>query len=140
MEKELKSCTGILLRADLTGHGHSTLFGRNWLIGWIGSALLGQPSKAFFDNTFILGFNFRSRECPDLKFYNCYCFFCIKIKELPKYTNKSTHRKIVAKVGHKADLFANIYNMFSKCTANVLQKYIFWKLLLFKDNKFIIGA
>ena len=22
MEKELKSCTGVLLRADLTGHGH----------------------------------------------------------------------------------------------------------------------
>ena len=42
MEKRLKSCTGILLRADLTGHGHATLFGRLWLIGY---ALLGQPSK-----------------------------------------------------------------------------------------------
>ena len=27
MEKELKSCTGVLLRADLTRHGHPTLFG-----------------------------------------------------------------------------------------------------------------
>ena len=42
MEKELKSCSGILLRADLTGHGHPTLFGRNRLIGWIGYALLGH--------------------------------------------------------------------------------------------------
>ena len=73
-------------------------------------------------------------------------FFCTKIKELPKYTNKSTHRKIVAKVGHKADLFANIYNMFVLqifVLQNVLQKYLFWKfeLLLFKDknNEFIIG-
>ena len=69
-------------------------------------------------------------------------FFCTKIKELPKYTNKSTHRKIVAKVGHKADLFANIYNMFSKCTAKCTSK-VFWKFesLLFKDknNEFIIG-
>ena len=24
MEEELKSCTGVLLRADLTGHGHSS--------------------------------------------------------------------------------------------------------------------
>ena len=39
MEKELKSCTGVLLRADLTGHSHPTLFGRNWLICWIGHAL-----------------------------------------------------------------------------------------------------
>ena len=29
----LKSCTGVLLRAVLTGHGHPTLFSRNWLIG-----------------------------------------------------------------------------------------------------------
>ena len=28
LEKELKSGTGGLLRADLTGHGHFTLFGR----------------------------------------------------------------------------------------------------------------
>ena len=58
-----------------------------------------------------------------LSFTSTIAFLCMKIKELPKYTNKSTHRKIVAKVGHKADLFANIYNMFSKCTANVLQKH-----------------
>ena len=31
MEKELKSCTGVLLRADLTGHGHPTCFGRKGL-------------------------------------------------------------------------------------------------------------
>ena len=115
-----------LLRSPcLRGHSHPTLLGRNWLIGCIGYALLVQPSKAFFDNTFILGFNFHSRECSALTLSFTTAFFCMKIKELPKYTNKSTHRKIVAKVGHKADLFANIYNMFSKCTANVLQKYIF---------------
>ena len=45
MGRELKSCTGVLLRADLTGHSHPTLFGRNWPIGGIGHALLGQPSK-----------------------------------------------------------------------------------------------
>ena len=45
MEKELKSCTGVLLRADLTGRGHPTLFGRNWLIGRIGHALLGHPCR-----------------------------------------------------------------------------------------------
>ena len=27
MKKELKSCTGVLLIADLTGHGHPTCFG-----------------------------------------------------------------------------------------------------------------
>ena len=42
MEKELKSCTGVLLRADLTGHSHSSPVCQN---GWDGRALLGQPSK-----------------------------------------------------------------------------------------------
>ena len=42
MEKELKSSTGVLLRADLAGYGHPTLFGRK---GLDGDALLGQPSK-----------------------------------------------------------------------------------------------
>ena len=42
MEKELKSCTGVLLRADLTGHGHPTPF---WQMGLDGHALLGQASK-----------------------------------------------------------------------------------------------
>jgi hypothetical protein len=35
----------IILRTDQTGHGHPTLFDRNWLIGCIGHALLGQLSK-----------------------------------------------------------------------------------------------
>ena len=39
----MKSCTGVLLRADLTGQGHPTLFGRNWLIGWIGYTLKRTP-------------------------------------------------------------------------------------------------
>ena len=42
MGKEFKSCTGVLLRADLIGHGHPTRFGRK---GLNGHALLGQPSK-----------------------------------------------------------------------------------------------
>ena len=42
MEKELKFCTGVLLRADLTGHSHPNLF---WQMGLDGRALLGQPSK-----------------------------------------------------------------------------------------------
>ena len=42
MEKELKSCMGVLLRADLTGHGHSSPFCQN---GLDGRALLCQPSK-----------------------------------------------------------------------------------------------
>ena len=44
MKKELKSCTGVLLKADLTGHGHTTCFGRK---GLDGHALLGQPSKGY---------------------------------------------------------------------------------------------
>ena len=39
MEKELKSCIGVLFRADLTGHGHPTLL---WQMGLDGHALLGQ--------------------------------------------------------------------------------------------------
>ena len=49
MEKELKSCTGVLLRADLTGHGHPTLYGRNWL-NWpcpVRSALKRTPVQDF---------------------------------------------------------------------------------------------
>ena len=42
MEKELKSYTIVLLRADLTGPGHPTHFDRK---GLDGLALLGQPSK-----------------------------------------------------------------------------------------------
>ena len=42
MYKELKSCTGVLLRANLTRHGHPTCFGRK---GLDGRALLGQPLK-----------------------------------------------------------------------------------------------
>ena len=42
MEKELKFCTGVLLRADPTGHGHPTRLGRK---GLDGCALLGQASK-----------------------------------------------------------------------------------------------
>ena len=41
MEKELKSCKSVLLRPDLTGHGHHTVLGRNWL-NWqqlVGSTL-----------------------------------------------------------------------------------------------------
>ena len=33
MEKELESCRGFLLRADLTGHGHPSCFGQRGL-GW----------------------------------------------------------------------------------------------------------
>ena len=42
MEKELISCTGVLLRADLTGHGHSTLFGR-W--AWMAMPCQVSPQK-----------------------------------------------------------------------------------------------
>ena len=34
MEKELKSCMGVLFRADLTGHGHPTCFVRKGYFGW----------------------------------------------------------------------------------------------------------
>ena len=44
MEKELKSCTGILLRADLTGHNHPIYFGRFNLITFTKS-LLTSPSN-----------------------------------------------------------------------------------------------
>ena len=42
MEKESKSCMGVLLRADPTGHGHPRPFCQK---GWEGRALIGQPSK-----------------------------------------------------------------------------------------------
>ena len=44
MDKGLKSCMGVLLRAHLTGHSRATLFGRK---GIDGHALLGQPSKGY---------------------------------------------------------------------------------------------
>ena len=53
MEKELKSCTGVLLRADLTGHSHSSPFCQN---GWDGHALLGQPSPVQDFNHFPIMF------------------------------------------------------------------------------------
>ena len=46
MEKELKSCTGVLLGADLTGHSHSTLFGR-WAWMAVRSALKRTPVQDF---------------------------------------------------------------------------------------------
>ena len=45
MEKELTSCTGVLLRADLTGHGQFSQLADICQKGWDGHALLGQPSK-----------------------------------------------------------------------------------------------
>ena len=50
MEKESKSCTGVLLRADLTGHSHPTCFGRK---GKDGRAMLGH-SKGHLGRIFIL--------------------------------------------------------------------------------------
>ena len=51
MEKESKSCTGVLLRAELTGHSHPTCFGRK---GFDGRAMLGQPSKGHLRRIFSL--------------------------------------------------------------------------------------
>ena len=45
MEKESKSCTGVLLRADLTGHGQFSQLADFCQKGWDGCALLGQLSK-----------------------------------------------------------------------------------------------
>ena len=45
MEKVLKSCTGVLLRADLTRHGQFSQSANFCQKGWDGRALLGQPSK-----------------------------------------------------------------------------------------------
>ena len=55
MEKELKSCTGVLLKADLTGRGQFSQSADVCQKGWDGSALLGQPSKGFhFFHNFLL--------------------------------------------------------------------------------------
>ena len=43
--KELKSCMGVLLRADLTGHSQFSQSANFCQKGWDGRALLGQPSK-----------------------------------------------------------------------------------------------
>ena len=69
MEKVLKSCTGVLLRADITGH--PTLFGRNRLIGWIGYALLGQASKG--------------HPCTILILFSIMSYYIISIKQLETY-------------------------------------------------------
>ena len=45
MEKELTSCTGVLLRADLTGHGQFSQSADFCQKGQDGRALLGLPSK-----------------------------------------------------------------------------------------------
>ena len=47
MKKELKSCTGVLLRADLAGHSQFSQPADFCQKGWDGLALLGQPSKDF---------------------------------------------------------------------------------------------
>ena len=54
MEKQLKSYTGVLLRANLTGHGHPTYFGRHLLINYwlkwpcpVKSALKRTPVQDF---------------------------------------------------------------------------------------------
>ena len=58
MEKELKSCTGVLLRADQTGPGHPTPFGRKGLDGHALLAVLAQPSKgSTVKRTPVLDFN-----------------------------------------------------------------------------------
>ena len=41
MEKELKSCMGVLLRADLAGHSHHTLFGRSGPVRWWAEGAFG---------------------------------------------------------------------------------------------------
>ena len=51
MKKELKSCKGVLLRADLTGNGHSTKSCQN---GWDGRALKRTPMQDF--NSFSIMF------------------------------------------------------------------------------------
>ena len=45
MEKEIKSCTGVLLRADLTGHSQFSQSADFCQKGWDGLALLVSPQK-----------------------------------------------------------------------------------------------
>ena len=45
MEKELESCTGVLLMADLTGHDHFSQSVDFCQKGWDDLTPLGQPSK-----------------------------------------------------------------------------------------------
>ena len=45
MEKELKTCMGVLLRADLTVHGQFSQSADFYQTGWDGCALFGQLSK-----------------------------------------------------------------------------------------------
>ena len=50
MEKELKSCMGVLLRADLTGHGRPSPFAKKGGMGWpcpVRSALNRTPVPDF---------------------------------------------------------------------------------------------
>ena len=108
MENELKSCTGVLLRADLTGHGHSSPFCQN---RWDGRALLGQPSKGHpcrililfpycstislaphikkLETYFALLYFWTFAQCAVSWFFTCYCLkMASKIANNSKFTNE----------------------------------------------------
>ena len=53
MEKDLKSCTGVLLRSDLIGHSHPTLFLQK-LADWLNWP---DPVKSAFKRTPVQDFN-----------------------------------------------------------------------------------
>ena len=73
MEKELKSCTGVLLRAEITGHGHPTLFWQK-LADWLKWPC---PVKSALKKTPVQDFNFFS-----IKFYYIISTTCQKIGDL----------------------------------------------------------
>ena len=68
MEKESKSCTGVLLRADLTDHGHLTLFGRSKPICPVRSALIRKHVEDFDSFSimfyYLIGTTYKNLFCP----------------------------------------------------------------------------
>ena len=63
--KVLKSCMGVLLKADLTGHSHPTRFGRKGLDGRekkIGDLFCPVHISGFFHSVIELTFEYLSSE------------------------------------------------------------------------------
>ena len=104
MENELKSCIGILLRGDLTGHCQSANFCQK---GWDGRALLGQPSKGHPCRILIL-FPYCSTislapHIKKLETYFALLYFwtfaqCVQLKKESK--NKITHTLWIYLLSH----------------------------------------
>ena len=70
MDFFFKSCTGVFLRADLTGHGHTTCFGRKGLDGCALLAKAIQTSMMDLKKCFCFA-NRQASRSPKIGIMNC---------------------------------------------------------------------